>query len=181
MNKKSTVVVYSTKNGSTERYAQWIAEDCGADLMRAGETKIETLLDYDTVIYGGCVYQGTIRGADLVKKNLQTLRGKKLAVFAVGLTHPADDAAFAQVLSQNFTPDQQAGIRFFHFPGALDYAKMTFPQKYMMKLLVKNIRKRPADQRSEIENSLVQSYGTGVDFTSRSYIKPLVQYVQGAE
>lgn len=178
MGKKSTVVVYSTKNGSTERYAQWIAEDCGADLMRAGETKIEDLLNYETVIYGGCVYQGTLRGVDLIKKNLQKLREQKLVVFAVGLTHPADDAAFEQVLSQNFKPSQREGIQFFHFPGALDYAKMTFHQKYMMKLLVKNIRKRPVEQWSEIENSIVRSYGSGVDFTSRSYIKPLVQYVQ---
>lgn len=181
MAQKSTVVVYSTKNGSTERYAQWIAEDCGADLRRAGETKVEELLSYETVIYGGCVYQGTLRGADLIKKNLNVLQGKKLVVFAVGLTHPADDDTFAQVLSQNFTPAQQEGIRFFHFPGALDYAKMTFPQKYLMKLLVKNIRKRPAEQRSDIENSIVQSYGTGVDFTSRAYIQPLVAYIRGAE
>ena len=181
MAQTSTLVVYSTKHGSTERYAQWIAADCGADLRRAGETKAEDLLRYDTIIYGGCVYQGTLRGADLLKKNLEKLRGKKLAVFAVGLTHPADDAAFAQVLAQNFTPAQQEGIRFFHFPGALDYSKMTFSQKYMMKLLVKNIRKRPADQWSEIENSIVLSYGTGVDFTNRSYIQPLVQYIQSAE
>ena len=177
MSEHSTVVVYSTRNGSTERYAQWIAEDCGADLMRAGETSLETLLRYETIIYGGCVYQGTIRGAELIRKNLDRLQGKQLLLFAVGLTHPADDAAFELVLSRNFSTAQQQGIRFFHFPGALDYAKMSFTQKFTLKLLVKNLMKRPAEERTEMENALVRSYGSGVDFTSRTYIKPLVQAV----
>ena len=39
-----------------------------------------------------------------------------------------DDAAFAQVLDRNFTEEERRGIRFFHFPGALDYKKMNFLQ-----------------------------------------------------
>ena len=177
MSDKKTLVVYATLNGSTEQYAQWIAKDCNADLVRAGEAKIEDLARYDTVIYGGCVYKGAIRGIDFIRKNRDKLAGKKLAVFAVGLTHPADDAGFEQVLARNFTPAQREGIAFFHFPGALDYAKMTFSQKFTMKLLVKSILKRPAAQRGEIEQDLVKSYGTGVDFTAYSYIKPLTDYI----
>ena len=33
-NKKSTVVVYKSKYGSAKRYAEWIAEEAGADLLR---------------------------------------------------------------------------------------------------------------------------------------------------
>lgn len=179
MKQRKTAVVYATRNGSTKRYAQWIARDCGADLIALEEADIDQLALYDTLVYGGCVYSGAIQGISFVKNNRDLLRHTRLVVFTVGLTQPGDETAFAQVLDRNFTEEERQGIRFFHFPGALDHQKMSLRQKGMMWLLKKSIQKKPKEARSQIEGYILESYGGKVDFTNAAYVKPLVRFVRG--
>ena len=178
MEQRRTAVVYATRNGSTKRYAEWIARDCGAYLIPVEEAVIDRLALYETLVYGGCVYSGAIQGISFIKNNRDLLERVRLVVFTVGLTQPGDEAAFAQVLDRNFTEEERRGIRFFHFPGALDYKKMNFLQRGMMRLLKKSIQKKPPEDRSQIEGYILESYGGKVDFTNAAYIKPLVKYVR---
>lgn len=55
-------VIYKSVYGSTKQYATWIAEALGADLLEAGQAKLETLRKYDTILYGGGLYAGGIAG-----------------------------------------------------------------------------------------------------------------------
>lgn len=177
MEQRKTAVVYATRNGSTKRYAEWIARSCGADLIPLEEAVIDRLALYQTLVYGGCVYSGAIQGISFIKNNRDLLKHVHLVVFTVGLTQPGDEAAFAQVLERNFTEEERKGIRFFHFPGALDYQKMGFLQKGMMRILKKSIQKKPSEARSRIETDILKSYGGRVDFSNAAYVKPLVEYV----
>ncbi len=176
MNK--TAVVYSTKQGSTARYAQWVAEACGADLISAAQADPDKLFDYDTVVYGGGVYAGAIYGISLIKNNLKRFREEsRLFVFTVGLTQPGDTVAFEQVLVRNFTQQERERLRFYHFPGALDFRKLPLWQHPMFYLLKKSIQSRSPKNRTEVEQNLLDCYGGAVDFVSREYTKPLIQEI----
>lgn len=178
MREKKTAVVYVTKNGSTKRYAEWVARSCNADLFVLDEAVIDDLAGYDTLIYGAPVYAGNIAGIPFIKGNRDLLKNVQLVVFAVGLTQPGDDAAFEEVIKRNFTGEEQEGIRFFHFPGALDHKKMNFMQKGMMRVLKRAIMKKPKETRTQMEEYILESFGGKVDFTNFAYIKPLVDYVR---
>lgn len=178
MEHKKIAVVYTSRCGSTKRYAEWIAKECGAKLVPFEEADLDQLVKCDTVIYGGCVYSGVIQGIQFIKNNRDLLEHVQLVVYAVGLTMPGDEAAFAQVLDRNFTPEEREGITFFHFPGALDYKKLSFFQKTFMRILKKSIQKKPAEARSKMEGYILESYGGKVDFTNAAYVKPLVQFVR---
>ena len=54
MNK--VAVVYRSKSGYTEKYAKWIAKAVGADLLKGEKTKVDDLLNYETIVYGGGLY-----------------------------------------------------------------------------------------------------------------------------
>lgn len=174
---QKTAVVYATRNGSTRRYAEWIAGDCGADLIAVEQADIDDLVRYDTLVYGGCVYGGRIDGVSLIKNNRDLLEHTRLFVFTVGLTQPGDDAAFEQVLSRNFLEEERRGIQFFHFPGALDYQKLKLVQRPMLYLLKKSIQSKAEKNRTQLEKYLLESYGGKVDFTNQNYIGPLVQEI----
>lgn len=178
MGQRKIAVVYVSRNGSTKRYAEWIARDCGADLIPLEEAVIDRMALYETLVYGGCVYSGVIQGISFIKNNRDLLERVRLVVFTVGLTQPGDETAFAQVLDRNFTEEERRGIRFFHFPGALDYKKMNFLQSGMMRLLKKSIQKKLPEDRSQIEGYILESYGGKVDFTNAAYVKSLVKYVR---
>lgn len=177
MENGKTAVVYCGQYGSTRRYAEWIAKRCSGVLLPLEQVSIDDLKIFKTVIYGGAVYAGKIMGISFIKGNLDFFRKIRLVIYTVGLTQPGDEAAFAQVLDRNFTPEERAGIRFFHFPGALDYSKMNGVQRLMMRVLKKSIEKKSKASHSQFEESIVQSFGGKVDFTDESYIDPLVAYI----
>ncbi len=81
---KRALVIYSSKYGTTKQYAEWIAHELGAQAVPAGNVKPESLLEYDTVVYGGGLYAGGIAGVELVARN----PCKKLVLFTVGLADP---------------------------------------------------------------------------------------------
>lgn len=175
--REKTVIVYNSRNGSTRRYAEWLARDCSARLIPWQEAVVDELAGYETVVFGGCVYNGLIEGISLVKNNRDMLRACRFFVFTVGLTQPGDEAAFRQVLDRNFEPGELEGIRFHHFLGALDFKKMSPMQRMMMRLLKKSIQRKPRENRSQLESYVLEAYGGQVDFTDRSYIRPLVEEI----
>ena len=87
-NKSKTAVIFYSKYGSTRQYAEWIAEELGADLIdaRARRLKLRDIQEYDTIIYGGGIYSGGIKGVELITKNwAKGLSAKRVIVFAVGI------------------------------------------------------------------------------------------------
>ena len=84
------VVVYKSKYGSAQRYAQWIADEVKADLFEGSKITLNDLLKYDTVVYGGSLYATGILGFSLIRKNFDRLKDKKVVVFSVGASpaHP---------------------------------------------------------------------------------------------
>ena len=83
-------IIYSSHYGFTEAYAHWLAEDLSADLLEAGKVRREDLEKYGTIIYGGGLYAGGVNGISLLVKNAELLLGKKLYLFTVGASDPAD-------------------------------------------------------------------------------------------
>ena len=100
-----TAVIYKSKTGFTCKYAQWIAEETGCDLFSYEQREKVDFSRYDTILYGGGFYAGTIGGLKWFKKKLPELSGKKTAVFATGST-PANTPEAEKAMKQNFTPEE---------------------------------------------------------------------------
>jgi menaquinone-dependent protoporphyrinogen IX oxidase len=175
------IVVYESRYGSTKRYAEWVAENCRADLIVLEKADIDAVARYETVIFGSCVYAGAIRGISFLKNNREELAGARLFVFTVGLTQPGDQAAQDQMLSRNFTREERAGIRFFSFPGALDYRNYHMKERFFLYLLRKRIGEKKEAERSEMERYLFDFHSGKLDFCNRRYIAELTDAVMGTE
>ena len=48
-----TVIIYNSQTGFTKRYAEWIAEETGADCLELSIAKKKDLSIYETIIFGG--------------------------------------------------------------------------------------------------------------------------------
>ncbi len=51
--KMKIAVVYTSKYGTTQQYAQWIAKDVGADLLRQDACKVKDLEKYECLVLAG--------------------------------------------------------------------------------------------------------------------------------
>ena len=170
------VVVYRSKSGFVKKYARWIAEAVGADLFRAEEVDIDRLLSYDTIIYGGGLYASGINGVDLIKRNVEKLKGRKIVVFASGAS-PVREDTLSEVRDRNFTPEELEHIRYFYLRGGFDFSKLAPADKVLMTLMKLKIRMKKKEKRHVDERGMLSAYSRPVDFTRKANIADLVEYV----
>ncbi len=171
------IILYQSNYGSTEKYARWLSEATGFELMETRRADIAAVEGYDTVILGGGVYASGILGLSFLKKNIDRLQGKKLAVFCV-CASPYDEK-FAAELRQLHFKDKMSGIPVFHCRGAWDMEKMTFMHRTLCKMLQKAVAKKDPSQLESWEQALVEAGSSRCDWTDKSYLEPLLAFIDG--
>ncbi|GEM_PF-72320 len=155
----STIVLYKSKYGTTKQYAEWIAKELNVEVKNADTVKPADLAPYDTIIYGAGVYIGCIAGIGLISDNFDQLKDKKVIIFTVGLTDPANKGKYSELVSKNIMWDILDSIKIFHLRGALDYKKIGLGNKLMMK-------------RMKIPEA---------NFVDKDSIRPIIEYVRPSD
>lgn len=171
---KKTVVVYQSKYGYAKKYAQWIAQRLACPLIEGSKTNADSLLCYDTIIFGGGLYAGGINGIALITKNFEKLQGKNIIVFSVGLTDLKTAEQFQSVTNRNFTEPMQKDIKIFHFRGGMDFSKLNLAHRLMFTMLSNALKKKTS--MTEGERQILSCYKANKDFTDESAIEPLISY-----
>lgn len=186
-----TAVIYYSKYGTTENYARLIAKALGADLFEAKKTKFRDIKGYDTVVFGGGIYSGGIRGIELITKNwYKGLCEKKVVCFAVGITidkeenreqcmdinfrkrfvidaeedHGRDDLSASELIKEKRLP-----IKCFFLPGAFDPGKVKGLDKFIIGITKKMIDDSPEGQQ------LLNYFNKSCDLVDYDSIKPVVE------
>lgn len=173
----STVVIYKTKYGATKKYADWIAEELNCEAVDAKETVIEDILKYDTVIYGGGLYAEVINGVHMLTKNMDKLKGKKIAVFTTGIT-PVDcrDYYDKMVIEKNFKEGVPENVRVFNYLGKMVIDELSLVHKTALKTLKKIMSGK--ENPTEMERMLVELCDADGDFCDKEAIGELIEYVR---
>ena len=173
----NAIVLYKSKYGSTKAYAEWIAEDLGCEAKDAKGVKVDDLLDYDTIIYGGGLYAENIAGASLITKNIEKLKDKKLIIYTTGIT-PLNVREYYdhEVLDKNIKPEIRQYIKVYNFMGRMVLSELSAPHRTALKMLKKimSAKENPTD----LEKMLIELCDTDGDFTDRSAIADLVEYAK---
>ena len=173
----NAIVLYKSKYGSTKQYAEWIADELGCDVKDAKGIKINDILDYDTIIYGGGLYAEIINGVSAITKNIEKLDGKKIAIFSTGIT-PIDCREYYDklVVEKNFTEEMLKKLKVFNFLGRMVIDELSLPHKAAIKTLKKIMSSK--ENPSEMELLLVKLC-EGSDYQpDREVILPLLDYVR---
>lgn len=173
----NAIVLYKSKYGSTKAYAEWIAEDLGCEAKDAKGVKVDDLLTYDTIIYGGGLYAENIAGASLITKNIEKLKDKKLIIYTTGIT-PLNVREYYdhEVLDKNIKPEIRQYIKVYNFMGRMVLSELSAPHRTALKMLKKimSAKENPTD----LEKMLIELCDADGDFTDRSAIADLVEYAK---
>lgn len=173
-----TLVIYKSKTGFTKKYAEWISEELSADILDASKVNINMLSAYDCVIYGGGLYVVGINGVKLITQNVDKLKGKKIVVFTTGMS-PSREEGVSEVISKNFTLEQQKIIQFFYLRGGFDYSKLNPFDKILMTLLKASIKWKKIRKKklNSDEIGILAVFDKPTDYTRRDKINELIAYV----
>lgn len=171
-----TVVIYKSKYGSTKQYAEWIAQELGCECFDAKDVKADDLEKYDCIVYGGGLYAEVINGVSLITKNIDLLKGKKIAVFSTGIT-PLDCREYydKMVIEKNFKGGLPENIKVFNYLGKMVISELTLVHRTALKTLKKVMSGK--ENPTEMERMLVDLCDADGDFSDKEQISELVFYI----
>lgn len=166
------IVVYGSRYGHAKRYAEEFAKLTGVRAVPCKEVKrIE-----ESAVYFGAVYAGNIKGLASAARRTDAAKAEFFAVVAVGLTDSADAAtqnALQRAALAAFPAPLQKKLKMFYLRGGIDYAKLSAPHRFLMKLMYAAEKKTPPEKRSAQAAAIVETYGTCSDFYDETAAKRL--------
>ena len=165
-----TLVIYNSKTGFTKRYAEWIAEELKCEAVPLG-TKVA---DYDKIIFCSYIHAGFINRL----KKIKTLYGNRLIVAATGATPAAAENVINKIWTENLTGAELESIPHFYLQAGLNYEKMGFWDRTVMKLVAKMVSGKKGD--NDVETGALEAMQNSHDISSREFIMPLVEYVNNS-
>jgi len=141
--RKKVLVAYASKYGSTGGVAEVIGKElCKKDLSADVALVVNTgdVGPYQGVVIGGAVYKGKwmSEAADFVKKNRDALSRVPVAYFLVGMTmsQPTEEnriRTLSYIEPVLKTVPEIKPVAIGLFAGALDYSKLSWVEKTIMK------------------------------------------------
>lgn len=168
------LILYRSKTGYTKKYGEWIKDELSADCFEVSTINSNILDNYDTIIYGGGLYEHGINGINFVLQNFDSIKTKKVVIFAVG-TSPDTPETVNAIRDTNFVADQQKYIKLFYLRGGFDYTKLSHTDKILMNLLKLKLKAK-RNPTSDTKRMLA-SYNTPVSYINKKYIEPIISYI----
>lgn len=194
-----TIVLYTSKYGAAETYARWIAEALGCRAVPLDKFSKKELQGYDTVIYGGGVQAGGVRGLEQFTKWIKgDLKLRQMAkrgtiseaeaaeigafdrqyyIFAVGISLDSEGNRL-QLRDINFDKDWLRDLPCFFLPGAFDPAKLAGVDKAIIKVATKMFLDKPEAQAAAEDAQVLRYFETGCDLIDRTRTTALIEAVK---
>jgi menaquinone-dependent protoporphyrinogen IX oxidase len=173
------LIMYYSKYGTTKKYAEWIAKELKGDIFDINNMKQNILVNYDIIILGSGLYAGKINGINILLRNYETLKEKKLIIFTCGLADyskieniNAINKRFEETIPENI----REKIRLYCLRGGINYKKLNLKHKIMMGLLKKMIVKKGLKKMNEENKEFMETYGQAVDFMDENSITEIIKY-----
>lgn len=174
---KKGIVVYGSKYGSSEAYANYIAKTLGIPCISYEKLTKETLSDVDVLVFGGGVYVGAIAGSKTMLKYKDWMMQHPCFIFSVGMADPQDSIQMEQTkqeIEKSFGHDLYRTLFIYHFRGNMLYSKMNFKHRTMMKMLVAMLKRDKTKQN----DGMVLTYGQDTYFADENSAEPMIAQIR---
>ena len=168
---KPILILVKSKYGASRRYAGWLAAIAACDLAETKDFNPRNFDRYETIVLMGGVYAGTVAGVDFLKKHRARLKGKTIAVFAVGAS-PADAEELKPMQSRLKASLPEAVL--FYGRGCYDEQRMNFADRTLCRMLKKSLLKKDPATLEPWARAMLESEKQGAcDWCDPDALKPL--------
>lgn len=127
------IVIYKSKYGSTQQYAEWISETLGFDLANVDEFDPELLTEYSIVVLGSYIHAGKIVLKEWLDKNVKLLTSRGIFLYTVSGTSPQSED-LRNIYKSTMPDELKMNNQYFAFGGKMDYKKLDRMDKMVMNM-----------------------------------------------
>ena len=170
------IIIYGSQYGSSERYARELSKITGIRAVESGNA--QEAADADLVIHMGALYAGGVKGLKQTMKHIR--KGTKLIVITVGIADVRNEINVKNIrrsLASQMPENVYQEATLFHLRGDMDYSRMNRKHRLMMGFMYRSLKKKPAEQQSDEDRAVIETYGKSISFYDPDTVKPIAQYI----
>ena len=174
----NNIIIYGSHYGATERYAKELSKETNIEAVTFKE--IANINHYDQIIYIGGLYAGGVYGMSKTLKKLKDIKSKKIIIATVGLADPKNEKNIKNIknhMKKQLDEDIFKNAKIFHLRGAIDYSKLGFIHKTMMKALIIKIKRTSNDKKTSEDKMILETYNKKVDFVDLSSLNEILNEI----
>ena len=168
-----TVILYYSKTGSTQKYAEDIAAALKCDVMPFNKFKKKMIDDYDTFVFGSRVVGQKIQKIDDFLAMYDLMEGKNIILFAVGMSYVTKETRL-NLISSNILDLYH--VRFYQLRGSFNYEKLGVLEKLMMSNSLRMIANDP--NASADQKMLLTLKETPMEFYDETGVNKIISVVR---
>ena len=175
-----SVILYGSRYGSARRYAQELSKQ--TDIPAVSYQEAPPLSKLETIVYIGALYAGGVLGLTKTLRRQSFGEHQRLVIVTVGLADPdilQNRENIRNALQKQIPAQLYGRAAVFHLRGAIDYQALSLGHRTMMALLHRSLQKKPAEEWSEEDKALMETYGKQADFVDFASLRPIINEMQG--
>ena len=174
-----SIILYGSRYGSARRYAQELSKQ--TDIPAVSYQEAPPLSKLETIVYIGALYAGGVLGLTKTLRRQSFGEHQRLVIVTVGLADPdilQNRENIRNALQKQIPAQLYGRAAVFHLRGAIDYQALSLGHRTMMALLHRSLQKKPAEEWSEEDKALMETYGKQADFVDFASLRPIINEMQ---
>ena len=174
----NNIIIYGSHYGTTKQYAEELSRRTNIKAISFKEVK--EINDYNNIIYLGGLYAGGVLGMSKTIKKLNDVSNKKIIIVTVGLSDPTDEVNKKNIRNniKNQIPKEIfEKAKIFHLRGGIDYSKLNFVHKTMMKLLYNAVKNLQKEKQTAEDRTMIETYNKKVSFIDFSSLDKIIDEI----
>ena len=176
----SNIIIYGSHYGTTKQYAEELSKRTNIKAISFKKFN-QQINDYDNIIYLGALYAGGVLGMSKTLKKLNNISNKKILIATVGLSDPTDEVNKNNIrnnIKNQIPKEVLEKAKIFHLRGGIDYSKLNFAHKTMMKLLYNAVKNLPKEKLTAEDRAMIETYNKKVNFIDFSSLDEIINEAQ---
>ena len=174
----NNIIIYGSHYGTTKQYAEELSRRTNIEVISF--ENVEEINDYDNIIYLGGLYAGGVLGMSKTIKKLNNISNKKIIIATVGLSDPTDETNKNNIrnnIKSQIPKEIFEKAKIFHLRGGIDYSKLNFAHRTMMKLLYNAVKNLPEEKQTAENRAMIETYNKKVDFIDFSSLDKIISEI----
>ena len=174
-----SIIIYGSRYGSARRYAQELSKQ--TDIPAVSYQEAPPLSKLETIVYIGALYAGGVLGLTKTLRRQSFGEHQRLVIVTVGLADPdilQNRENIRNALQKQIPAQLYGRAAVFHLRGAIDYQALSLGHRTMLALLHRSLQKKPAEEWSEEDRALMETYGKQADFVDFVSLRLIINEMQ---
>ena len=174
----SNIIIYGSYYGTTKKYAEELSKRTNIEAVSFKD--VNNINDYDNIIYLGGLYAGGVLGMAKTLKKIDNIANKNIIIATIGLSDPTDEINKNNIrnnIKKQVPKEIFEKVKVFHLRGGIDYSKLNFAHRTMMKLLYNTVKKLPKEKQTAEDSAIIETYNKKVDFIDFSSLDKLINEI----